>query len=512
VTKNLVISVDCSTSASKAIVWDKTGRPLAEGRASFSLLNPHPAWWEQRAEDWWEATSSALRTATSAVDVSRLAAIGLTHQRETFVPVDSAGVPLRDGILWLDERAWAELDDIDRAFGADKFHQVSGKPLCMTPSIPKIVWLRKHEPAVFERTDKYLDVHAYLVHKLTGQYKTSWASADPMGAFDMVNHCWAEELLTALDLRVDQFVEVVPPGTVMSTVSREAAERCGLPVGLPVVAGLGDGQSAGLGANITTPGQAYLNLGTAVVCGAFSENYAADPAFRTLNGGVPNTYLLETVIRGGTFTISWFLEKFGGIDPAELKLDVSAEEIFEAAARRVPPGSRGLMLVPYWSSVTNPYWDAMASGIMVGWRGAHDRAHMYRAILEGIAFEQRLATSGVEQPLGYPLERLVAVGGGSKSPLWCQIIADICGKPVIRSASPEATCLGAAILAAVSAGFYGSAREAAAGMVRLGEIHRPDPERQEFYDRLYGEVYRHLFPALRPFIDRLAELTHGDSD
>ncbi len=511
-TRDWVISVDCSTSASKAIVWDRAGHPIAEGRAAFPLLHPHPAWWEQRAEDWWQATSSALRVAASAVDVTRLAAIGLTHQRETFVPVDERGAPLRNGIAWLDERAWAELEDIDREYGADRFHRVSGKPLCMTPSLPKILWLRKHEPAVFERTDKYLDVHAYLVHKLTGQYKTSWGSADPMGLFDMTNHCWAKDLMDSLGLREGQFAETVPPGTIVASVTREAAEQCGLPAGLPVVAGLGDGQSAGLGSNTTSRGQAYLNLGTAVVSGAFSEDFTANPAFRTLNGGVPNTYLLETVLRGGTFTISWFLEKFGGVDPNDLKPDLSAEEIFEAAARRVPPGSRGLMLVPYWSSVMNPYWDAVASGIVVGWRGTHDRPHMYRAILEGIAFEQRLATGGVEEALGYPLERLVAVGGGSKSPLWCQIIADVCGKPVTRSASPEATCLGAAILAAVSAGLYGSVREAAAGMVRLGESYHPDPARRAFYDRLYNEVYRHLFPMLRPLIDRLAELTHSEGE
>jgi sugar (pentulose or hexulose) kinase len=154
----------------------------------------------------------------------------------------------------------------------------------------------------------------------------------------------------------------------------------------------------------------------------------------------------------------------------------------------------------------------VASGITVGWRGAHGRAHLYRAILEGIAFEQRLATSGVEQVLGSSLESFVAVGGGSKSPLWCQIIADICGKAVTRSASPEATSLGAAILAATAAGLYPDVRSAAAGMVRLGETYDPDPKQRAFYDRLYEDVYRRLFPALRPLIDRLAELTQGGSE
>ena len=507
--KDLVISVDCSTSASKAIVWDKWGHSLSEGRSTFPLLNPHPAWWEQHAEGWWEATSSALRDATSTIDTSRLAAICMTHQRETFVAVDEKGTPLRNGIVWLDERAWAELDDIDSNYGADKFHQTSGQPLSTTPSVPKIVWLSKHEPAVFEKAYKYLDVHAFLVFKMTGQFKTSWGCIDTMGIFDMVNHRRASDLLSALGLRVDQFPEAFLPGTVLGTVTAQAAEKCGLPKGLPVVASLGDGQAAGLGANITSPGQAYLNLGTAVVSGVFSEKYIADPAFRTFNGGVPNTYILETCLRGGTFTISWFVEKFADIDLKTMNLNVSPEEILEAAARKVPMGSLGLMLVPYWNIVMNPYWDAKATGTIIGWRGVHGRAHMYRAILEGIAFEQRLGTDGVENALGSPVEGFVAMGGGSQSDLWCQIVADITGRPVTRSLSPEATCLGAAILAATAGGLYGDVREAAAAMVHLGDTYCPDQENQAFYDKLYEEVYRRIFPALQPLIDRLTELASG---
>jgi xylulokinase len=325
----------------------------------------------------------------------------------------------------------------------------------------------------------------------------------------MVNHRWAGDLMSALGLRVEQFPVVYPPGAVLDRVSDEAAATCGLPAGLPIVAALGDGQSAGLGANITSPGQAYLNLGTAVVSGAFSEQYSADPAFRTLSGGVPGTYLLETVLRGGTFTISWFLDRFGGFDPNELKLNVSAEEVFEAAARKVPPGSLGLMLVPYWNGVMNPYWDAAASGVVVGWRGTHGQAHLYRAILEGIAFEQRLATSGVEAATGTPIERFVAMGGGSQSRLWCQIVADVTGKPVTRSASPEATCLGAAIQAATAAGFYADVREAAAAMVRMGETFTPVEETQAIYDQLYEQVYRHIFPSVQSALDRLASLSQG---
>lgn len=505
--KDTVVSVDCSTSSTKAIVWDKRGQPISEGRASYPLLNPQPSWWEQRPEDWWQATTAALREAMSGVDPQRVAALCMTHQRETFVPVDEGGHPLRNAILWLDERSSAELDDIDTACGSKTYHEISGKPLSTTPSLPKIIWIRKHEPAVFERAHKYLEVHAYLVFRMTGEYKTSWGCADPMGIFDMVGHCWSDDLLSAFGLRREQFAQVYPPGAVMGTVDAEAASLCGLPAGLPIVAALGDGQSAGLGAGITRPGQAYLNLGTAVVSGTYSARYVADPAFRTLTGGVPGTYLLETVLRGGTFTISWFVEKFGGLRAEGLGLGLSAEEVFESAAAKLEPGALGLMAIPYWNGVMNPYWDPSASGIVLGWRGAHGRAHLYRAILEGIGFEQRLATEGVEEALGLPIDGFVAMGGGSKSPLWCQIVADITGKPVTRSASPEASCLGAAILAATAAGFYDTVEEAAQAMVQMGRTYRPEPKAEAAYQRLYDEVYRHVFPAVQPLLGRLAELS-----
>ncbi len=507
--KDLVVGVDCSTTASKAVVWDMHGQPVSEGRKTFPLLNPYPAWWEQEAEEWWEATADALRQATSTVEPGRIAALCLTHQRETFVPVDERGKPLRNAIPWMDERSRPQVAQMENLYGEEKIHRLTGKPVSMTPSVYKIIWMKEHEPALFERVYKYLDVHAYLVFQMTGQFKTGWGCADPLGVFDMQNFCWAEDLLAALGLRLDQFPEAFPPGAVLGEVVDEAAAQCGLPAGLPVVAGLGDGQAAGLGANITGPGQAYLNLGTAVVSGAYSESYATDRAFRTMGGGIPRTYLLETDLKWGTYIINWFVDKFGAVEP---QLNLSAEEILEAAARKLPAGSMGLMLVPYWGDVMNPYWDPAAGGIIVGWRGSHERPHLYRAILEGIAFEQRLATTGVEEAAGFTIDGYVVMGGGSKSPLWCQIVADVTGKAVTVGQSAEATCLGAAILAASAAGLYPGIRQAAAAMVHLGQTYQPHGKTGLIYDRLFEEVYRHLFPALRPYLDRLTALTYGEGD
>jgi len=211
---------------------------------------------------------------------------------------------------------------------------------------------------------------------------------------------------------------------------------------------------------------------------------------------------------GGTYTISWFQERFG--QTCQVSGNLTGLDAWDAAIADLPPGAGGLLLVPYWNSVLSPHWDALASGIVVGWRGVHDRRHFYRAILEGIAFEQRLCIEGIEAATGQPITALIVMGGGSRSDLWRQMIADVTGKPVRRSRTSEATALGAGILAAAGAGLFTGAREAAASMTGLETgAEMPDPARHEIYTRLYQEVYLGLFPAVRPYLDRLAELTTG---
>jgi len=494
--RDLVVGVDCSTTASKALVWSAQGSAVAEGRAALPILTPRAGWHEQSADAWWEATCQALKQATSAVPAQRLAALCITHQRETFVPVDAGGVPLRPGILWMDERAAALLPSLEEHWEGDSFHCLTGKALSANLTIAKIAWLREYEPELFARVDKYLDVAAFLIERLTGHCRTGWGSADPGGLFDMTHDAWAETLLDAVGIRREQLPEAFPPGAIIGQVTATAASETGLPAGLPVVAGVGDGQSGGLGVNVTAPGQAYLTLGTSVVTGTFSEQYVVDPAFRTMYGGRKGTYLLEAPLLAGGYTIQWFMERFGG---------AISQDDFEREASQLPPGSDGLVLVPYWNSVLGPYWDADASGIVVGWRGHHRPVHLYRAILEGIAFELQLNTLGVEAAIGRPVESLVAVGGGARSKLWCQIIADVLGKPLVKSSTNEAAALGAGILAAAAVGLYPDVPKAAAAMTHLqSDPVAPDESRRERYARLYEDVYRHLFPALQPYLRQLA--------
>lgn len=504
----LVISMDSSTTACKAIAWDASGQAVAEGRATISLRQPHPGFHEQDAEEWWAAACTALRACVAQIDASALEGLAITHQRESFVVLDAAGAPLRNAILWSDERSRAQVTWLERTFGRDAVHQLTGKPPSMTASISKVIWLLQNEPELMARAATLVDVHGFLVNRLTGRRVTSLASADPMGLVDMAGRRWAADLLGDLGLRVDQFSELVEPASPVGTVTPAAAEATGLPAGLPLFAGAGDGHCAGLGANATHPQRAYMNLGTAIAAGAYVPNYVADRAFRTLYAPVPGGYFIEHVLRGGVYTLAWFNEKFAPELRSSL-LNGSPEALLESAAARVAPGSDGLMVVPYWNTVMNPYWDALASGITIGWTGAHGREHFYRALMEGIAYEQRLVGDAMMAATGVRYDEYITMGGGSRSSLWCRIHASITGLPIVRSSTTEATCLGAGILAAAGAGWYPSVRAAADAMTNTTDRFDPDPAETALYDRLFREVYRPLFPAVQGVVDRLSELTHG---
>jgi xylulokinase len=544
---DLVVGLDCSTHGAKAIAFTAAGAPVAEGRAPFDLLTPAPGWYEQRAGDWEAAALAALAAVGAAVG-PRVAAIGVTHQRETFVPVGADDRPVRAAIVWMDERAHAEVARLRAGLGEARFHELTGKPLSLTPSVTKILWLREHEPAAFRAARRWRDVGGFLARALTGADVTSVASADPMGLVDLRAGRFSAEILDFAGLAPDRLPVLLPCGAVAGTLRPAVAARTGLPAGTPVVVTAGDGQAAALGAQITGLERAYLNLGTAIVSGAVADAYRIDRAFRTMAGAEPGTFLLESDLKGGTFTLDWLRERvLGGAAPADLARGSGPREgagfagladlargsgprqgagfagwsdlargsgpregagfaglaDLERAAAALPAGAEGLVLVPYFASVMNPYWDDAASGILVGLRGAHGPAHLLRAVFEGIALEERLHLDLIGAAAGQRIEGVHVLGGGAASDLWCQILADALDRPVTRTRTAEATALGAAMLAAVAAGLAPSAGAAAAQMGGLGRSFTPGAAAPR-YARLFEEVYVRLYPALRDALGRLA--------
>jgi xylulokinase len=494
----LVLAIDASTTACKAVAFDSGGTPVAIGRAGIRKRSPAPGWQEQDARDWWTATCSAVGAVTRQVPASAIRALCIAHQRETFVCLDQDWSPIRPAILWLDTRAVAEV----RRLGTPSVHRLSGKPPSTIPSFYKLAWLAGHEPEVIAATSTIADVHAYLVGKLTGSRTTSWASADPMGLVDMQRFEYGPELVAACGLRMDQLPALAAPGTIIGEVSPEASVATSLLPGLPVVAGGGDGQLAGLGAAICRPNLAYLNLGTGVTLGTDSDRYLASGAFRSLSSPVAGRWTLEALLAGGTLSVAWFCTAVAQDQ------EVVAEQRLEGLAAGIPAGADGLMFLPYLTSGGTIDRGAAARGAWVGLREHHGRGHMYRAILEGIGFEQRLALSRIEAETGQRVERLRSMGGGSRSRLWLQMLANILARPVEATDFAETTALGAGILAASAIELDGEKDVVATAERMTGRWLAVEPlgSATEHYERL-AAIYERIYPALAPVFADLAELS-----
>ncbi|MFF7710373.1 FGGY family carbohydrate kinase [Pseudomonas sp. NPDC007930] len=499
----LIITLDLSTTACKAIAWGPRGQLIAQGRAPLQMLRPAANAYEQAPEAWWAAAQEALRQLFAEVPARGVAALAITTQRESVALTGADDQPLRPAMLWLDERRKAEVSALCQRL--PNLHAVSGKPCDWSPAVFSLAWLARHEPALFAQVRHVYDPHAWLVRQLTGEFATSWASACPFGCFDITHYRWADEVLQALPLAASHFPPAQAPGSLLGEVSAAAAASTGLPAGTPLIAGGGDGQAGGLGSGVVRPGLAYLNLGTAIVSGVYSPSARIAPAFRTLCALDREGYILETSLRSGTLLISSLLRQFFNIDLAQQPERLPR---LERRAARVPAGSGGLLLLPYWNGVMNPHWDADARGCLLGLSPDHGRGHLYRAVLEGIALEQALATHAVEAATGQAVQAFVAMGGGAASRLWCQIFANICDRPLLRAATQEASSLGAGMAAAVGVGWYSSFGEAAAAMAPSGERFEPHAALRGFHQELLG-LYRDLYPSVRALYPRLARLAAG---
>ena len=491
----LIVGVDCSTTAAKAVVVDGAGRVVGAGSSPLHTTTPRPGWHEQDPETWWTATSLAIASAVQRTGrAAEVTAVCIAHQRESFVCLDERGRPLRAALLWLDGRATREIAEL----GTPEVEALSGKPADITPALYKLAWLARHEPGTLEGAHRVADVHGFLVHRLTGRWVTSTSSADPLALLDVAARDYAEPLLRLAGVRRDQLLDLEPAGSALGPLRPEAAAACGLPPTAVVVAGLGDGQAAGVGAGVLDAAHGYLNLGTAVLLGTEQHGYRPSRDYRSLVSVVEGNTTLETFLSSGTYLPTWFRRTFGPSD-----LCGEPDPALEAAAAALPPGSDRLVTLPFWNAAQTPHWDPRASGAMVGWRSQHGPAHMYRSLLEGVAFELHGQLAGLERGTGQHLRVLRAMGGGTRSTLWRQIMADVLERPLELCTAPEISALGAAVVAAAALGVHPSLPAAAEAMTATGAVVDPDPRASARYAEL-REVHHALYPVLAPLLHRLA--------
>lgn len=492
-TKDLVIGIDSSTTATKAIAWTRDGTFVAEGRCPIQLLNPKPGYFEQNAHDWWDSTAKALSELTTKVEAGRIASVAISNQRETFCVFDKDEKPLMPGTIWLDERAVEQAEAFGAEFGKEKLRGLSGKPVDVIVPLFRMLWIAQHHPEIVPKIRRFADVNCYITRHLTGRWATSLASADPMGMVDMENGSWSAALLQAADIDPAIMPDLFQPGAVMGHVTAEAADMTGLLEGTAVVAGGGDGQCAATGTGTIEPGIAYMNLGTALVAGCYSKEYGHSQAFRTEFAVSDQGYIYETLLKSGTFLIDWMTEQMAQVKKED---QVAFLTSLEADARQSPIGAGGVIALPYWQGSMTPNWDSDARGVIAGLSGSTQTGDIYRALLEGMALDTAMALEKAREATGRRFSKIVAIGGGSSSDLFLTILADALNVQVLQADVREASSLGAAMAAAHGAGWYPTLSEASIGM--KGDIVKtvePNPERVARYKKLRA-LYEQLWPLV----------------
>jgi xylulokinase len=492
------LSIDVGTSAAKLTLYTGDGRLLGSRSAAYPVDYPRPEWAEQDPELWWQAVcrlgpqimEDAGRPGITA-GKDELAAISVSGQTPLCAPVDADWRPLRPAILWLDRRAGPQVAWLRERLGEERCRQVSANRLDSYFGGPKWLWFKQVEPALFERAWKILQANSYVILQLTGA-----AVIDPSQAglcspcFDAAAGQWDAAICAEMGLPLDRLPEIRPAWEVVGHVSAAAARASGLPEGTPVVCGGGDFACACLGAGVTGPESAALMLGTAGNL-LFPGVTNRDPRLlHTIHlTGQPLPF--GGVLAGGN--LAWFAGLFGDPEPGlYARLD---EE-----ARAIPPGCEGLVYLPYLMGERTPIWDPEARGAFVGLSARHTRAHLYRAVLEGVAFAFRqIATIADVCDHGTPV---VAIDGGARSPVWRAILASALGLPVAEGGSSSGTALGSAFLAALGTGGVSSFADIAA-WTEIRSVTSSDPEVQGCYNSLYP-IYAGLYEKLKPDFHRLA--------
>jgi xylulokinase len=486
-----VLGIDVSTTATKAVLIDETGAVAGIGSAEYAYDVPRPLWSEQDPELWWAGTIAAIRSvlASSGVAGTDIAAIGLTGQMHGAVLLDATDAVLRPAILWNDQRTAAECDAIRAAVGRERLIAITGNDALTGFTAPKLVWVRDHEPDIWQRVAHVLLPKDFVRLRLSGEHALDKADGAGTILFDLAARDWSPVILDALGIDPAWMPPTFEGPAVTGTVTADAAAATGLRSGTPIVAGGGDQAANAVGTGVVSPGTVALSLGTSGVIFAATDRPIFEPDGRVhaFCHAIPDRWHLMSVMLSAAGSLRWFRET--------LAPDVPFADLV-AAAGEVPAGSDGLLFLPYLTGERSPHPDPLARGAFVGLTVRHDRRHLTRAVLEGVAFGLRdgldlMTAAGMPAP-----SEIRVSGGGTASLLWRQILADVLGAEIATVNTTEGAAFGAALLAAVGAGWFASGPEATAALVTATPSASPGPDRGALGEA--HERYRGLYPALAP--------------
>jgi len=503
-----LLGIDLGTTGVKAATFaTEDGHVISSAFVEYPLMHPQPGWAEQNPDEWWQATVAAIRACLAqGVQAQDIQAVGLSGQMHGVVLLDEENLVLRPSIIWADQRSAPQSAWITERVGADRLVSLVSNPALPGFSAPKILWIRQHEPDLFARARRILLPKDYIRYRLTGIQAIEISDAAGTNLLDVQHGVWSTAVLDAIELDPALLPPVIPADALAGTITAEVAQLTGLLMGTPVAGGGADNACAAVGNGVVQPGLALVSIGTSGVVLAYADAHRVDtsapvPRVHTFNHAVPNAWYLMGVTQGAGLSLRWLRDNIGLPERAlERWTGLDAYELLTQEAASVAPGSDGLYFLPYLQGERTPHLDPYARGGWLGLTASHDRRHLVRAVLEGVAFSLKDCFNIIREQ-GLPIEQLRATGGGAKSTLWRQIIADVLNVELVITNAQEGPAFGAALLAGVAVGLYPSIQQACEATVQVGAQTSPLAENEHVYARAY-ETYQALYPALKPIFGR----------
>lgn len=490
-----LLGVDIGTSGTKTVLFDENGRTVASDLQEYPLHQPKAAWAEQEPEDWWKAVCTSIKNVISKAGPSDIKAVGLSGQMHGLVMLDKNDNVLRRSIIWCDQRTQRECDEITDIIGKKRLIEITANPALTGFTASKIRWVQANEPEIFEKTTKIMLPKDYIRYMLTGEFATDVSDASGMQLMNIANRNWSDEVLKKLDIDKSLLGTMYESCEIAGKISDSAAKLTGLKAGTPVVAGAGDQAAGAVGNGIVKSGIISSTIGTSGVVFASMDSISIDKCGRvhTFCHAVPGMWHVMGVTQGAGLSLKWFRDNFCNEEISVAKcMQKDPYILMDEEAEKIEPCCEGLTYLPYLMGERTPHLDPYARGVFFGLTAKHTKAHMIRAIMEGVVFSLKDCLEIIKE-MGVTISQVRASGGGGKSPLWRQMQADVFGCDVVTTNSSEGPALGAAILAGVGAGVFGSVPEACEAIIKVQDTQKANCG---IYDKNYDK-YKRIYVNLK---------------
>jgi xylulokinase len=506
--KQYVLAHDLGTTGNKATLYDADGVLRGSTFYGYSTTYAYTGWAEQNPNDWWEAVCISTRELLQKTGIQggEVACVVFSGQMMGVVPLDKEAIPLRPAIIWADQRASEQAARVGEGIALEEAYRITGHRLSASYSLPKILWIRDHQPDIYAATYKFMHAKDAMVARLTGIFATEPSDASGMNLYDLVGGGWSQAMVNASGIDVDKLPDILPSTQVVRGVVSQVADECGIPAGTPVVIGGGDGACASVGAGSVRPDVAYSYVGSSAWIATASTAPVIDPALKTFTFGhvIPGMFIPMGTMQAAGAAYQWVRDQLSPLEKqSAAALGVSPYALMNAVAEGSPAGANGLMFLPYLMGERAPRWNPDARGAFIGLTIRHTRADMLRAVMEGVALNLRVILHALQN--GSQIDSIRVIGGGMTGRLWAHIMADMYGVPLHRlTILEEATSMGAAVIGGVGVGLYPDF-SIAERMNPVAEVMPPNPMHRPVYDALYT-AFENAYSALEPVFGQLAKL------